>query len=279
MQGYSHALTGAAGWLAISSSAALDVDAVTGATDTGLVIPLGLHLVNVPVEVSLAGAIICAGAAIAPDVDHPSGTIAHSLPPVSGLMCEGVEHISGGHRHATHSLLGIGAFALVAWAASLLVADIGGRTVAFGAGLIAVLMTAFAIKVLRLRLGRKGTVLGTFLGPWIVSLGTAGLVTYLLDYTWTWLPLAMAVGTFIHCVGDSLTTQGVPWLWPWNPKPPKWLKRLPVVGAIVNVVWQDNGYFRVPVLGDTNSIREGAFGVVVGVYIAAAVVATAFEMH
>lgn len=277
MQGYSHALTGAAGWLAISSAATLNVDTLTGG-DSGISIPLSANLLHAPGEVALAGAIICAGAAIAPDADHHSGTIAHSLPPISGPMCEGIEHISGGHRHATHSLVGIAVFALVAWGASLVVAEIEGRTVALGAGIIAVLMTAFAIKALKLRLGRRDSVLGTFLGPWIVSLGTAGIATYLLDYTWTWLPVAMALGTFIHCVGDSLTTQGVPWLWPLNPKPPKSLMKAPLIGNIVRIVWQRNGYFRVPLLGDTNSIREAVFGVLVGVYILASVLAIVVAM-
>lgn len=260
MQGYSHALTGAAGWLAISSTAALPLATVNPAWHGTL--PLSLNFINASGEVSLAGALMCAGAALAPDADHHNGTIAHSLPPVSQPMCETIEHLSGGHRHATHSLVGIAAFTALSWVASLLTITVDGRTIALGAGIIAVLLTAFAIKGLGIPLGKKKSIMGTFLGPWIVALGSAGVATYYLDYQWTWLPLAVGLGALIHCLGDALTIQGVPWLWPFNPKPPVGLKRSPI-----GLLWQGNGYFRLPVLGETTSFREALFSILVGLYV------------
>lgn len=247
MRGYSHAITGAAGWMAVTSTSALALGAY----------PVGAG-------VAVAGSLLCAGAALAPDMDHHSGTIAHSLPPVTELMAKGTEAISGGHRHGTHSLIGVAAFTALGWAALLLTFETDGRTVALGAGIYAVFLTAFALKALGISrsLGNssgssvlKG-VLGSTLGPWLLSLATAGVATWYFAYTWDWLLVCIALGTFIHIVGDGLTPQGVPWLWPWNPAPPRWMKNLPVVGVVVRVMWMNNGYFRVPLLGTVNLERK-----------------------
>lgn len=266
MQGYSHALTGAAGWLALTSSAPLPIPEGSPVLP-GVEVPLGVNLLGASPEIALVGSIACAGAALVPDMDHRSGTIAYSLPPISQLACEGVETISGGHRHGTHSIIGVLAFTLLAWLASFFTVEIEGRTVAIGSGLIIVPLVAFAMKALRIRLGRRGSVLNTALGPWIASLGTAGLAVYFLDFQWTWLFLAVGLGAFIHCLGDALTIQGVPWLWPFNPAPPKRLTRTPVLGAITKSIWQNNGYFRLALLGETTSVREGIFAGMLSLYI------------
>lgn len=269
MKGYSHALTGAGAWLALTST--------SGAA-------LGWYAQ--PTQVALAGSIVCAGAALLPDVDHPDGTIAWSLPPVkmgsltvvpspTMALCKGVEGFSGGHRHATHSLIGVSAFVGLAWAAALITPTIHGRSVAVGAGLLCVLLVAFAIKALgisrSLAGGRRrslfGGVLGSWLGPWLLSVGSAGYVTWALGERWAWLPVAVGVGALLHCLGDALTVEGVPWLWPFHPKPPKFLVLVPVLGGVVSWVWQNNGYFRLPLLGKTTSLREALFALVVGLYV------------
>lgn len=236
MMGYSHAVTGTAGWLALTST--------SGAA-------LAIYDPGDPMF-TLGGAFLCAGTAMAPDADHGQASIAHSLPPVSKWAAQGIGAVSGGHRHGTHSLIGITVYTLVAWLLSFWVMDIEGRTVAVGSGLLAVLLVAFATKTFGLHrsVGRGflGDLLGTALGPWIVALGTAGLATYYMDERWSWLPICMAVGTFIHVLGDSLTVQGVPWLWPWNPKPPRWFTNTPILKEL----WlEKNGYFRLPILGRT----------------------------
>lgn len=205
-----------------------------------------------------------------PDTDHPQGTIAWALPPVTKWVAHGVEAISGGHRHATHSLLGVAAFGLLAFLASFFIIEVDGREVALGGGLVAVLLVAFAAKSLRLakNVGRSvggvgKDLLSSVIGPWLLALGTAGAVTWFLDYRWDWLPVAVVVGAFLHNFGDSLTTEGVPWLWPLNPKPPKVLRGLPGM----KVVWQNNGYFRIPLLGSTDSLREKMLGFLMTAYI------------
>lgn len=208
-----------------------------------------------------------------PDMDHRQSTIAWSLPPFTKWLTAGIEKISGGHRHGTHSWIGIGVTALIGYALSLAVIEVGGRDVAIGGGVLAVLLTAFAVKVFGI--GKSlasprsavGSILRSSIGPWVLAVASAGLVTWYLGYEWTWLPLCLTLGAFIHCLGDSLTIQGVPWLWPWNPAPPKFLKNAPVIGRIVGWAWPNNGYFRFPVLGSTGGAREvilaGAFALYV----------------
>ncbi|MDN5655925.1 MAG: metal-dependent hydrolase, partial [Kocuria sp.] len=147
-----------------------------------------------------------------------------------------------------------------------------------GAGLIVVPLVAFAMKALGIRLGRRGSLLNTSLGPWIVSVGTAGLATYFLDFQWTWLPLAIGLGAFIHCLGDAMTIQGVPWLWPWNPAPPKKLLSLPVAGTVTKATWQRNGYFRLAMLGETTSVRETLFAGLVALYVIASLMLVTLTM-
>lgn len=240
MMGYSHAVTGAAGWLALTST--------SGAA-------LGVYSPG-STAVVLAGSILCAGAAMAPDADHGQASIAHSLPPVTKWMAQGIGAVSGGHRHGTHSIIGVIVFTLFTYLMSFWVMDIEGRTVAIGTGLIAIFLVAFATKTFGLHrsigTGVAGDILGTAAGPWIVALGTAGVATYCFDERWSWLPICMAVGTFIHILGDGLTVQGVPWLWPWNPKPPQWVKNNPILKQL----WLPNGYFRLPLLGRTGGTEE-----------------------
>lgn len=248
MKGYTHALSGAAAWMGLTSTSV----AALGVTVT----PVGSYEPT-PV-ICLAGSVICAGAALLPDSDHTRASIAHSLPPVSEWICSLVEAISGGHRHGTHSIIGVVAFGFLAALASLWVVEVEGRTVAVGGGLMAVLLVAFASKVLGLADGigsqvggiGKG-ILSTKLGPWLLAVGTAGAVTWFVDYRWEWLPTAVALGCFMHVIGDFLTPQGVPWLWPLNPAPPKALR--PFVGWC----WYNNGYFRVPLVGTTKTTKLG----------------------
>ena len=86
-----------------------------------------------PWPVLLVGALICAGAALAPDLDHKAATISRAFGPVSRGLCEIVDKLSyavykatrkpgdprrtGGHRTLTHTwlwavLIGAGASAL-----------------------------------------------------------------------------------------------------------------------------------------------------------------------
>lgn len=236
MMGHGHATMGAAGWIALTAT-------TTGAT--GLV-PME------PAQVA-AGALVTAGAALLPDADHHSGTIAHSLPPVSTVLTRVVGQASGGHRHGTHSLIGVLVCFALAWVLAPLRIDLPwGLAPDFqiGAWLLIVLMVAFAAKALRLTRGWKTS--------WLTAV-TAGTVAvyFAPEHLW-WLPLSVGMGALIHLLGDMLTIQGVPLLWPLVPKP-----------AVETPLWKKNGYFALPLLGTAGSGREWIFVMGLNAYILA----------
>src|SRR6201994_288382 len=66
-----------------------------------------------------AGVVLTAGAGVLPDIDHPDSTISRSFGFLTEWFTWVVDRISGGHRHGTHSLIGIAAFTAGAYAAGL----------------------------------------------------------------------------------------------------------------------------------------------------------------
>lgn len=248
MMGGHHAACGAAAWVAATSTAPF---------------ALGLHPVS-HIGV-ITGTIVCAGAALLPDADHHDGTIANSLPPLSQALTGVVETISGGHRHATHSVLGVAVFTALAWAAGLWTFETEAfGTVAVGAGIVAILLAAFALKALKLT--RGGT-----LGPWIASVCLAVFIALFAPEEWNWLPVAVGLGAAVHIAGDMLTTGGAPLLWPIRFRAPRWVKRT----AVLNDVWRPAGNLAVPILGNAGSVREWLFLVPISLY---AVVGVAWSL-
>lgn len=150
-------------------------------------------------------AVAAAGGAMLPDFDHRHATIAQSLGPATKLVAVGIETVSGGHRNGTHSLLGVAAFTTAAWA----LAHLGGWPLGIWLGfLFAVALKAVDIPVAR--------------STWVHTLtclaGGVGLV-WLSGYVT--LPLlatvvGVAVGSVAHLLGDMLTKEGCPLLWPVN---------------------------------------------------------------
>ena len=188
MMGHSHALSGALVWLA----AAPGLAALT---------PVAEHA-TVPAEL-LAGALVCAGAAMLPDLDHPKATIAQTFGPVTWVLSKAVNALAGGHRQATHSLLfclaaGVGAHLLAEW-------DIVARDV------VVVLMIGLALRALAV--GVPGRTLTSAVVN--VLLTTAlFLIFHSFGVGYGWLGLAVAIGALVHVVGDCLTERGCPVLWP-----------------------------------------------------------------
>ena len=91
-----------------------------------------------------------------------------------------------------------------------------------------------------------------WISNWVFALTMAGLVTWFAPHQWTWLPVSMLTGVLVHIVGDMITTGGVPLLWPIVIKPPKLLRKLP----LLRNVWKANGAFSIPLLGRAGSRRE-----------------------
>jgi len=140
MMGASHAVSGAAAWVALTSTAP---------------IALGAHPLS-PQGV-IIGALVTAGAALLPDADHHSATIARS----GGFLTRGLAGAagaaSGGHRHGLHTAIAAVGAALLTGLADRLTATVPVLgTIPLGSALVLLALVAFANKALDL--GRSGVV-------------------------------------------------------------------------------------------------------------------------
>lgn len=188
MMGHSHAVSGA---LLYAGSAPF-------------LPPLLLHTHLKPADI-LLGTVLCAGAALLPDLDHHDGTIANFLGPVSKLLCRFVAWVSGGHRHATHSFFFVALMGAGTWAGVTYL----GRYFTLG---MTFFLLALAVKALRMHAPGHGHT------TWLTVVGVAAAGTAVMD-KWMpnapgWLPYAVALGTLAHLMGDCLTKMGAPLLWP-----------------------------------------------------------------
>ena len=249
MMGSSHATTGAAVWLAATA-------AVPGAFALLELDPVGIGI----------GAIVCAGAALLPDADHPSATIAHSIPVFGKAGANAVNGLAGGHRHGTHSLLSIPIIVTLTWLLQFTVVKVEwwDDPLAVGPAFVIAALIAFAVKVLGLA--------KRWPQAWTFGAVVGIAVMFLAPEQTAWLPLAIVLGFVTHLIGDFLTIGGLPLLWPWNPKPPKALRRV-----VVKHVWRSNGYFSLPIVGKTGSARERWIVGLVSAYIV--YIAVAASVH
>lgn len=189
----------------------------------GLVVAPLIGLGTVAEVVPFAAA--TAGYALLPDLDHPGAKASRLLGPLSGIVSHLVRALSaalyaatkgprdedstGSHRHASHTLLAALLFGGIAASAG----KWGGRWAVLAVAVIALLL---AVDVL---------------GDWVLAVlaasglwwladtwlpGTSGVAALQggLDEIGRWIGLAVALGMFVHCLGDSLTRSGCPWLWP-----------------------------------------------------------------
>lgn len=214
MMGPAHSLSGAAAWLcAGAAAAALD------------------H--PMPWPVLLAGALICSGAALAPDLDHRSATISRAFGPLSRVLCgvtdkiaesvynatrgKGERRRSGGHRTLTHT-----------WPWALFLGTGFSAAAVFG-GRWAVLVILFIHMVLAVEglLWRAARVSSDVL-VWLLGATSAWSLAGMLDkpgngadwlfsapgQEYLWLGLPIVLGALVHNIGDAITISGCPILWP-----------------------------------------------------------------
>jgi membrane-bound metal-dependent hydrolase YbcI (DUF457 family) len=218
VMGPTHAMSGAALWLAGSA-----VASAFGVEQT-------------PSEL-VVGTIACAGASLYPDIDcagkvtenKGGSTVARSFGRASLLVAEVVERLcfwfylitrtkkdkkrKNGHRLFTHTLLhaaivGVGTGFLAAWL-----------------GKFAVIFVLFFLTGLAVR-GIMGHAVEKH--GWLVVTGASLAVSYgmyhLLDERRSYwiLGLAMGIGCVIHLLGDMITKMGVPMLFPVVIKQRRW---------------------------------------------------------
>lgn len=203
--------------------------AVSGWAAGALLVPV--LAVDQTATTAVAVAAVAGGWALWPDLDQGGikggrvhgSTAARTWGPITALMAAGVGKAADGHRNGTHSLPGVAVFTLLAWLAtfhpvstSILVA------LSVGLGLRA---ASWLIP------GRREKVWSINLA---VSVTAAWALVYGVDYRsmplplidrveftttpveFGWLPAVAAVGMLAHILGDMLTPEGCPLLWPFS---------------------------------------------------------------
>ncbi len=196
--GHTHALSGAAVWLLVAPGLAA-LPAAGGLA--GDLAPMVANILT-PSEL-IAGALVCAGAAMLPDLDHPSATIAQTFGPATWVLSKFFNWVSGGHRHATHSLL----FAAAAGVGTTLLAE----HYSIGRDIVVILMIGLALRAIGIGIPDK-TITSALIN---IGLTAAAFIMFRSrDVEYLWLGLAIAIGCLTHVVGDCLTERGCPVLWP-----------------------------------------------------------------
>ncbi|OLT27492.1 hydrolase [Nocardiopsis sp. CNR-923] len=155
----------------------------------------------------VAGSLVCAGAALLPDLDHRSATVTKTYGKVTETLSGILSWAFGGHRVGTHSflfavLMGVLVQLLALWS------ELAVQVFVF-------LLIGIALQGLGFGLDKNRAASGI-----INALGTAAITIALFTsgVNYTWLGLAVAFGCVLHFVGDMITKMGVPLFWPISKK-------------------------------------------------------------
>jgi membrane-bound metal-dependent hydrolase YbcI (DUF457 family) len=200
----------------------------------------------------VVGAILATGAALLPDLDHPSSTVSRTFGSISQGVSSGMNALShgvyrltrtrrdsnrdGGHRGLTHTLV----FAMIAAVITTAVVQTSQKWA------LPVLMFVFCGLAVRGILHkwhpRKDSLMIT-----LVSAGLTALCLLWTDQTSSAnaaaCGVAVAIGCAAHYIGDAITEQGCPFLWPlplggktWFPVAPPKILRMQTGGKVEMVV-------------------------------------------
>jgi membrane-bound metal-dependent hydrolase YbcI (DUF457 family) len=142
---------------------------------------------------ALAG--FTAGMALLPDLDKCGSSSARCLGWLSEAIAWAAGRISGGHRHATHSVLGVAVFTGLAWACCQFRHDWAGKA---GLALLMTLSAAAALEALHIARGHAADLIA-------VGVAVAGVW---FGYGLGLIPLAVLIGCSTHIAGDMLTDSG-----------------------------------------------------------------------
>jgi membrane-bound metal-dependent hydrolase YbcI (DUF457 family) len=169
---------------------------------------------------------VCAGAALLPDLDHPSSMATRRFSAASFVACHVVRPLSrlvydltrarrdagrGSHRGLTHTVVG----------AVLLGVAVNVASARFGTPvLVGTLFVCLALAI-------KGL---DALVPGPPSLVIAAGLTYAIEQavpggtagTAGWLGTAVTLGMVVHSIGDAVTESGAPLLWPLPIRQRRW---------------------------------------------------------
>lgn len=188
-------------------------------SESGIVMGLAAaDITGAPLPLALVLTVLTAGAALLPDIDHPSATAARAFGPISRFAAAGIDvaglalwHATAspadlldpprdGHRTATHTV----AFAALAGALFAGLALLGRWPTLIG------LFVLFCLAVRGLTHRKAGAIHVSLLGAALTAaayFAVPGVDPLLIGE-------CVALGCWTHCLGDSLTLYGCPWLWP-----------------------------------------------------------------
>lgn len=199
---------------------------------------------------------ITAGAALLPDLDHPSATLARTFGPVSKAASvatnkfssmvataistksdRGSDGVVGGHRTLTHTVFGVAAGAAWGWFAGL--------WETWGVLLLVFVMVSLAMAGVITSQTRKWGAMGSLL----VAAAVTAAIAYAAPETLTpaMLALFMGLGVLTHIAGDGVTVQGIPFLAPLKIGGKRW-KRVHIVPSFLRFTagqWPDKVLFAV----------------------------------
>lgn len=226
VMGPTHAMSGAAAWLAAAAAG----------------VPI---VADAPLPAVIAGAAVCAGSALLPDLDCPGSlstkdgstavrafgvvgeVVGHTLNRVSLLVYNLTRSSydkprNDGHRTLTHTAVftaGLGA--LVSAGASMPgTVSVLGRQWVIGQVVTLAVMWA-CLHLAFFGLAEKWTKKIRKKYGLLAVMGTSGTVTAATAMalpqdsgTYPWLGLAVGAGAVMHCLGDAITKMGVPFVWP-----------------------------------------------------------------
>jgi membrane-bound metal-dependent hydrolase YbcI (DUF457 family) len=157
---------------------------------------VGEFLMHLPLPGTLVLAWYTGAFATFNDLDQCGSCAARSL----GFLSEGVaviiRKLSGGHRHLTHSALGVAIFTGLAWAACHYRGDPYGRV-----SLAAFLALGLAAGFGALRIG------GHYAD--VIAIAAAAAIAW-TGYDLVLVPVACGLGMTVHIAGDMLTKEGCP---------------------------------------------------------------------
>ena len=227
--GPTHAMSGLAAWAAVTALA--DTHAI------GQLSP----------KTWVVGATLAAGAALLPDIDHPKSTVAATFGAISPAISAAISGFSGvvyrltrtkkdsdregTHRGLTHTAV----FALLAGIATTAVVQ------SSQGGALGVLMFFFA------GLAVRGIAHTWSARSDALLIGLASLLLTAACWAWTGnqptqaaaFGVAVMIGCIAHFIGDAITEQGCPMLWPvplggktWYPVAPPKKLRMRTGGAV-----------------------------------------------
>lgn len=189
----------------------------------GLIFGVGVATVlgDAPLPVRLLVIPVAGGSALLPDIDTKNSRVSRSLGLITRFVAMGVASVAvtvynatrtdtdspgsnGGHRRLSHTIPGCIMF---------------GVTVGFAvwvhplAGTVAMALICGLTSVGFRSIGLGSTLLAG-LGSWFV-------LTRYTSWWWLW-PLAVSLGSWVHCLGDTVTSSGTPMLWPMTRDGKRW---------------------------------------------------------